>query len=131
MHRLTLTAVAGLLALCALCAVQAGAATQTATLRTVTTKPMVVTGSRFTAGEHVKILLAGRSVARATADRSGKFRVTLARPASTKCGQALQLRATGAGGHVANLVVKFPATACQATPAKAPAPVPGYPASPY
>jgi len=131
MRRLTLAAVAGALALCALAAVQAGAATQTATLRAVTTKPLVVSGTRFAAGEHVKIVLAGRGVARATADRSGRFRVTLVKPASTKCGQALQVRATGAAGHVASMVVRLPATACQATPAPTRAPTPGYPTSPY
>src|SRR2546423_11653056 len=101
----------------AVSAAGAQASTSGPVLRTVTVRPLVVSGVHFAPREHVKVVVGRSVVARTVADAGGRFRAALPGVLMPRCGGVLQVKAAGGAGTPAAGGVRSPLMARQVGPA--------------
>ncbi len=93
-----------------LAVIAAAAALAVPSLKAVSEQPLVVRGAGFRAGEAVVVRVYGKTVtaARVRASATGAFRVRLVRPVPSLPCARLLVRATGAAGDKALVIVGPP-----------------------
>ena len=106
-------ALALVVAVGAVSAAGAQATTAGPALRTVTVRPLVISGAHFVPREHVKVVVGRSVVARTVADAGGRFRAALPGVLMPRCGGVMQVKAAGGAGTLAAIAIRIPLMACQ------------------